>query len=341
MGLRFYQRFFLAYWAYSYREIELNYPPLFFSIEPTNRCNFKCIYCPQSYSTGKNMEKGAMDMNLFEIIMQKIAQTKPINQIFLTGNGEPLLHSELEEFIRLTCKHHLRPSFTSNGSLLHPDRINSLATSGSFSITIDFSPYKELYEKNRIGGNWEGVYANLKNLLKFKKEKNRQDIRVTIKDMSTILLENEKIKKDSLADLQKLFSGLPVDSFVSVVFHNWIGNIDPKIVPASGLKPDYNPCSHPWSLMQINFKGEVVACCRDMAGEYIIGKIDNGIEIMQLWNNKKMIELRKALVEKRTSDIRTCRYCDRPYRGGSIGKNKWEIIKTVLTKRKKFLQAEI
>ena len=174
MNLRFWKRYSTAFWAYSRKKFKLNYPPLFFSIEPTNRCNFKCIYCPQAYPTGENMEKGDMDVELFEIIIKRIAQTKPVNQIFLTGNGEPLLHPQLEEFINLTCKYNLYPSFTSNGSLLTSDRIDSLANAGDFSITIDFSPHKELYQKNRIGGNWEKVYHNLKNLLQFKKEKNRQ-----------------------------------------------------------------------------------------------------------------------------------------------------------------------
>lgn len=281
-----------------------------------------------------------MDIELFEIIIRKIAQTKPVNQIFLTGNGEPLLHPQLEEFISLTHKYNLYPSFTSNGLLLDGDRIKSLTAAGDFSITVDFSPHKELYEKNRVGGNWDKVYQNLKNFLQYKKKSNHQNIKVTVKDMSTILLKDGKSKMDSLLELKELFLDLPVDNFAQVAFHNWIGNINQEVILDVGSTEGYTLCSHPWSLMQINFKGQIVACCRDMTSKYIVGKIDDKSDIMELWNNKKMIELRKALIEKRTSDIATCRNCDRPKRGGSIGRGKFEMLKNFLTKRKGFTRTE-
>ena len=331
MNLKFYQRYFLSFLAYSARKIKLNYPPLFFTIEPTNRCNFKCIYCPQSYSTGINMEKGEMNIGLFETIIQKIAQTNPVGPIFLTGNGEPLLHPQLEKFINLICKYGLHPSFTSNGLLLDMERINSLASAGDFSITVDFSPYKELYEKARINGNWEKVYQNLKNLLQFKKNANCRNIKVTIKDMSTIFLKDEKSVANSMKELKRMFSDLPMDNFTRVAFHNWIGNIDQKVIPLTAPNRNYNLCSHPWSLMQINFKGQVVACCRDMASQFVVGEISDKTNLMEIWNGRKMIQLRKALAQKRASDIVVCKNCDRPKMGGSMGKNKMEMLKNFIS----------
>ena len=338
MNFRSYRRYFLSFLAYSAKKIRLNSPPLFFTIEPTNRCNFKCIYCPQSYSTGISMEKGEMDIRLFEKIISAIRQTDPVSSVFLTGNGEPLLHPRLEEFIRLVCQYGLHPSLTSNGSLLDIERINSLANAGDFSITVDFSPYKRLYEESRIGADWEKVYENLKNLLQLKKNTNRRHIRVTIKDMSTLFLDDEESIADSMRKLARLFSDFPVNSFAQVIFHNWIGNIDQKIIPAVNPGRTYNLCSHPWSLMQINFKGQVVACCRDMASQFVVGDINRKTDLMTIWNNQKMTGLRKALVQKRTSAITVCRNCDRPKRGGSMGKDRVEMLRNFLSNKTNFVR---
>lgn len=331
----------LAFWAYSHKKLKLSYPPLFFSIELTNRCNLKCVYCPQACLTGTNMKKGDMQPDLFGTVIGKVAATNPVNQISLTGNGEPLLHPRLDEFIRSTCEHGLHPSFVSNGCLLDSQRFASLAAAGSFSLTIDFSPYRALYERNRVGSNWEEVYQNIRNALQFKKERNRKDIKVIIKDMSTIILQDDRSRQESLLELKKLFADLPVDQFTHVVFHNWIGNINRKVIPPFDDTQGYTICSHPWSLMQISFEGEIVGCCRDMGSEYVAGKINSKTDIMEVWNSPKMIYLRKALAQKRVSDIATCRNCDRPWRGGSIGKGRLDMIKNFLVRRKTFAQNQL
>jgi radical SAM protein with 4Fe4S-binding SPASM domain len=330
MNLRLLSRYKSAFISYSFGKIFLKYPPLFYSIEATNICNYRCKYCPQGNPDGQEFKKGQMSIVLFESILKKITQLKPVSQIYLTGNGEPLMHPDLEEFTSLSNKHGFIPSFSSNGSLLSKERIKSLLDSGKFSLTVDFSPSKEIYETYRSGGSWDTVYTNLKNLLILKKKLGRDYPKIEIRDMSTIVLTSQKEKDEFLSDLKGLLKDLPVDRFSQLKVHRWIGNIDQRIIPTQVKGNKYKLCTHPWSLFVITWKGEVLACCRDFGSEYVIGKIEGEDGILEIWNNERIKFLREALVSKNPDKINICKNCDRPWTGGSVARSKPEMIKKIL-----------
>ena len=331
----------------------MKYPPLFYSIEATNICNYRCKYCPQSAPDDKGIKKGQMSVVLFESILKKITPLKPVSQIYLTGNGEPLMHPDLEEFIFLSNKYGFIPSFSSNGSLFSKERIKSLQDSGKFFLTVDFSPSKEIYETYRLGGSWDTVYTNLKNLLALKKKLGGDYPKIEIRDMSTIALSSQKEKslpnlnqvklkldtperlaqkerEKSLSDLKGLFKDLPVDRFSQLKVHRWIGNIDQRIISSPVKTNKYKLCTHPWSIFVITWNGETLACCRDFGSEYVIGKIEGEHEILEIWNNERIKFLREALVKKSPDKINICKNCDRPWTGGSVASTKPQMIKKIL-----------
>ena len=333
MNLRLSARYARAFASYWLGKSHLGYPPLFYSIEATNVCNYRCNYCPQSNPPGANLKKGRMTIDLFEHILRKISKLKPVSQVYLTGTGEPLMHPELERFIPLSNEYGFIPSFSSNGSLFSKERTESLLNSGKFSLTVDFSPSQGIYEMHRAGGCWETVYSNLKNLLASKKQTGERYPRIEIRDMSNIALNLPNQREKSLSDLRDLFKNLPVDRFSQLKVHRWTGNIDAKVVPAQARDKKYKLCTHPWSIFVITWSGEMVACCRDFASEYVLGRVDGEQDIMGIWNNQEMKSLRRALARKRPQEINICRNCDRPFTGGSVARSKPEMVKKILWER--------
>jgi len=330
MNLNLLSRYKSAFISYSFGKTLLKYPPLFYSIEATNICNYRCKYCPQGNPDGQKLKKGQMSTALFENILKQITQLKPISQVYLTGNGEPLMHPDLEEFIRLSNKYGFTPSFSSNGSLFSKERIKSLFYSGKFFVTVDFSPSKEIYETYRSGGSWNTVYANLKDLLVLKKKLSRDYPKIEIRDMSSIAVSSQKGRGKSLFDLKSLFKDLPVNRVSQLKVHRWIGNIDQRIIPSQVRGNKYKLCTHPWSLFVITWKGKVLTCCRDFGSDYPIGKIDGEDGILDIWNNERIKFLREALVSKRPDRINICKNCDRPWTGGSVARSKPGMIKKIL-----------
>jgi radical SAM protein with 4Fe4S-binding SPASM domain len=323
-------RYTSAFISYSLGKSFLKHPPLFYSIEATNACNYRCKYCPQGNPDGQKFKKGQMSIVLFENILKQISQLRPVSQVYLTGSGEPLMHPDLEEFIWLSNKYGFTPSFSSNGSLFSQERIKNLTDSGRFSLTVDFSPSKGIYETYRSGGSWSTVYANLKNLLVLKRKLDRDYPKIEIRDMSTIAISSKKERAKSLIDLKSLFKGLRVDRFSQLKVHSWIGNIDQKMIPPQVKGNKYKLCTHPWSIFVITWNGEVLPCCRDFGSEYVVGKIDAKDGILDIWNNERIKSLREALVKKSPDRIDICKNCDRPWTGGSIARTKPLMIKKIL-----------
>jgi radical SAM protein with 4Fe4S-binding SPASM domain len=322
-----YKSAFISHWL---GRVWLKYPPLFYSLEATNVCNYRCKYCPQGNPDGQGFKKGQMSTVLFESILKQIAGLRPVSQLYLTGNGEPLMHPSLEEFIFISNKYDFIPSFSSNGSLFSQERIRALSDSGKFSLTVDFSPSKEIYETYRSGGSWNTVHSNLKNLLILKKRRGRDYPKIEIRDMSTIAISSEKEREKSLFDLKNLFKDFLVERFSQLKVHRWIGNIDPKIIRSQVKGNKYKLCTHPWSLFVITWNGDVLPCCRDFGSEYVLGKIDSQDGISNIWNNERIRALREALVAKRPEKIDICKNCDRPWTGGSVAANKPDMIKKIL-----------
>jgi MoaA/NifB/PqqE/SkfB family radical SAM enzyme len=333
MNLPLLYRYGLAFLSHSRGKTRLGYPPLFYSIEATNICNYRCRYCPQGNAHDGGLKKGRMKVELFEGIIKQICRLRPVSRIYLTGTGEPLLHPRLEELIQFSNRHGFVPSFSSNGSLFTEERSKSLIDSGKFLLTVDFSPSKELYQEYRCGGSWETVHANLKNLLILKRKSGTAYPRIEIRDMSTFWLKSPGEREKSLIELKKLFENLLVDRFSQLKTHRWIGNIDKNLPIAKPSQDSYKLCTHPWSIMVITWSGEVVACCRDFASGYVMGRVDGGEGIMDVWNGRKIQILRKALAGKRPDQINICRDCDRPFTGGSVASSKPEMIKKILWER--------
>jgi MoaA/NifB/PqqE/SkfB family radical SAM enzyme len=329
MNLPLLYRYGTAFLSYTLGKTHLRYPPLFYSIEATNACNYRCRYCPQGNPDIQALKKGQMGIDLFKSIIKQICRLQPVSRLYLTGTGEPLMHPQLETLISLSNHYGFVPSFSSNGSLFSKERAKSLIDSGDFLLTVDFSSDKKIYEDYRCGGKWETVHENLKNLLLMKKEYRKSTPWIEIRDMSTMALKSAREKEKSLADLRKLFENLPVDKFSQLKTHRWIGNIEQGIGVAKVKNNSYKLCTHPWSILVITWGGEVVACCRDLECGYIVGRVDGKQSIMEAWNGRKMQALRKALAEKRPEEINICSGCDRPLTGGSVGRSKTEMIKKI------------
>lgn len=96
----------------------------------TNRCNFNCKMCQRF-----DLKVGLKDMafNDFIRVMEHLGTAK---SVILTGWGEPLLHPDLLEMIRLCKKKGRDARFTSNGNLLTADLGQKLIDAGLDAITF-------------------------------------------------------------------------------------------------------------------------------------------------------------------------------------------------------------
>ena len=80
-------------------------------IEITNICNLKCAFCPDT-----KRKKEYMNLEEFEEIIRKIQNYTSL--ICLHVKGEPLLHKQLKDILKIIEKYNLKANITTNGTLI-------------------------------------------------------------------------------------------------------------------------------------------------------------------------------------------------------------------------------
>ena len=80
-------------------------------IEITNICNLKCKFCPET-----DRKKEFISLEKFEEAIKKIHNYT--NLVCLHVKGEPLLHSKLEDILKILEKYNLKANITTNGTLI-------------------------------------------------------------------------------------------------------------------------------------------------------------------------------------------------------------------------------
>ncbi len=84
----------------------------------------------------------------------------------------------------------------------------------------------------------------------------------------------------------------------------------------------YTLYHQPWVNFTIDFHGSVVGCCRDLRSEYVLGNLlEQSADA--IWNGERMLNLRRALIEKRPQEIGICKACDVPGKGRTPAGLPW------------------
>ena len=300
--------------SYKLKLIKPINPPYQYNIEPTNICNFRCTFCPQSEKEHKSARKpGYLTVGNMKLFLKKIIELKPGNKnISLTLDGEPTLNKDLPKFIRMINDEHLFPRFSSNAKNLSPSMVEKLLDAGTFLISIDFASDKKYFENIRGGdGDFEQIKGNIRYLLK--RAGDNSTLKIEIVDISHY---SGTDAQKSLDDLKKLFGKELKQniSFRSREFHNFCGHLNAP----RGNK--YLLCPYPWTSFNVTWNGDVVPCCRDTRARTILGNVFQHT-IADIWNGENYQTLRRKLIKKDLSNIGSCKNCDLPW---SSGTKRWQ-----------------
>jgi len=301
-------------------------PPLNVHLETTNVCNFRCVYCPQSKPDEhfRGIGRGRMSFETFQAIMDRLQSKWRIQRLMLTRDGEPLIHPELERFVACATDRDIEVTISSNGSLITEDRATALIAVGLSRMKGDLCADPEEYDRLRAGGKHEVALAGYRNILEAARKRDA-DFQLTILDLETYGCADEDESQASLQRLRELFPGyerwlITGPSMMHNALDQSLESFSDSRKPQQGTKKKYNRCHHPWLEMVIDWRGNLVGCCRDLRSEYDVGNILEVDDIdRDLWNGERMRHLRKTLVRKRPDEIDLCAKCDLPWGASYAG----------------------
>lgn len=263
-------------------------------IEITNICNLKCKFCPDT-----NREKEYMTVENFEAIIEKIYNYT--NIVCLHVKGEPLLHNDLEEILKILEKYNLKANITTNGTLLK-NKLDIIKNSKSIrqinislhSITQNDITYNE-YLKNVFESVEELknviISYRLWNLLKIEKNDINNKI---IKEIETYYKMSNLKEKLAESEFLKVKENVFINQDIEFTWPD----INRENIIEKGK------CLALKEQVAILVDGTVVPCCLDNNGDIQLGNIlDETLE--EILNKPKSIEIKKNFEKK----IITCKLC--------------------------------
>ena len=293
--------------------------PLSILLEPTNRCNFRCKFCPTGH---KNLlEKvgrplGDMKIEFFKKIIHDIQEfPDKMDKISLYKDGEPLLHPFLPEMIEIIknadiCK---EVSVTSNTALLTKDLAIKMVKSGLDSFRVSFEAlsdvrYKELTQTNTKNAK---IKENIKNLYLARIELKKTNPSIYIKINDYKLTDQEKSMFYS--EFSDIADELSIEKFM-----NWDNSHGLQLQLQQNKKSDSvnkenlhrrQVCPRPWYTLAINFNGKVSICCVDWSYNTIVGDLKKE-SLKDIWNGPRLYNFRKMHADNRRKENVVCRNCE-------------------------------
>lgn len=137
-------------------------------IEVTSYCNAACIYCPHTLA-GKGWLNAHFPLTLFHDLLPSLSHT---NLVFLQGWGEPLLHPDFFEMVRLCKNQKKMVGFTTNGMLLNKKNIHTIVDLQVDILGVSLAgTTPSTHNRIRKGTDFDTMVAGLEYLRIVKAEK--------------------------------------------------------------------------------------------------------------------------------------------------------------------------
>jgi len=281
--------------SYFRRQAVLPGGPIEVTLESTAKCNLYCPMCPRHIYT---FNDESMDLDLFQKI---IADCKDyVEFAWPYGIGEPMIHPNIFEMIRITREAGIRTGISTNATLLDEKRADMLLDSGLDYLILAFDgATKESYEKYRVGADFDRTRENILNFLKKKCDQGSSMFTV----LQMVLLKDNQHEVDAY---RKLWDIQGVDE---VRFKRDEVQIDGSRIPDSQLEGQRrNPCHLLWrGPLYVRYDGKAFPCCY-MYDEEPIGDLREQ-SVMEIWNSPAMVQLREAHLTGDLSAYPLCQNC--------------------------------
>jgi radical SAM protein with 4Fe4S-binding SPASM domain len=288
--------------------------PMSISVEPTTSCNLRCPECPSGLRSFSR-PTGMLSTELFEKVVEELKGT--LTYLLLYFQGEPYLHPEFAELIRLAHERNIYTCTSTNAHFLNDKMARKTVESGldRLIISIDGTT-QQTYESYRVGGKLEKVIEGTKKLVEWKKKLKSKTPHLVFQFL--VVKPNEH----QLQEVEALAKELEVDevSFKSAQIYDY-QNGSP-LIPDNKKYSRYrqnadgtysiknkllNQCWKMWHSCVVTWDGKVVPCCFDKDAKYTLGNaaVDNFKEI---WHSESYQHFRQQLLISR-KEVDICKNC--------------------------------
>lgn len=274
--------------------------PRYIAIEVTNVCNLQCKHCNYRYGLEHyTRDRGfitdeTMDKVLNEVKVYKIP-------VLMNYDGEPLMHKNFIEYLRLTTKLGINTFFNTNGTLFDRNFTDRLVEFYRGSIFFSVDGNREWFENIRIPAKYDQVIENLNYFIKVNEEHGWPiTVGVSLCNLGQTASEREIFLDEWLPRINCVSMGEVNDKFGTMISN-----------PMTILQAIKRPvCSVPWQTCGICHNGDVIPCSiyitRANTTDAVFGNVHKQ-SIKEIWQAEAFQRFRKKIAEQDYIGS----YCDR------------------------------
>ena len=286
-------------------------------IDITNRCNAKCVWCPNPDLT----HVGAMDMDVYRKIIDDYGSRGGV--VTFGTFGEPLMDKHIKErieYLKRYPKIHKIEVLT-NGFFLNDKMVPLLVEHGvGVDISLDELDKQTFEDVKKM--SFDVVRDNIVNFLEINSKASRPvPVNIRIKTLKTV---EETLAQELFKIIASHDCSVVLNSIDDNIISNWAGKLDKEafIKEYEISSPDktrythkrFNqtnvaPCTQLWKWMVVYWDGSVVLCCADMFSRAIVGDLKSN-SITEIWNGPDLKKLRGQMVNRQRFEVPICQDCD-------------------------------
>jgi len=285
--------------------------PFVIFVDPSDRCNFRCKFCPTGdiqlmKVVGRPLQ--TMPFDLYRKIVDDVREfDQPIKVLRLYKDGEPLLNPRFVDMIKYAKDnpHILSVDTTTNASLLNPKKNLEIIKAGLNRINISIEGMSA--EQYRAFSDYRINFdIFVKNIQHFYENRNQCEVIVKINgdvisnEDKNLFYEIFHDKADGLS-VEHVMSCWPEFELDGVQVNQEMGLYGQVIKEVS-------VCPYVFYSFSINSDGLVSLCFLDWSRKLLIGDVREA-SVKNIWNGRKLREYQKMFLRRQRKEHPVCREC--------------------------------
>lgn len=290
--------------------------PYSMNIEPTNKCNFRCLACPLSFDDYRDIVgyTGDIDFELYKKLIIEISKMGKLKCLRFYMEGEPLLNKRIIEMLKLAKEYDVteRIEFTTNASLLNEKIAQELIDTKIDYLRVSiYSVNQKRHERvTNSKVDIEKIYNNIKTVKELRDKAGAKYPFIYVKMLDSFdEKENQDFRDKYSAIADEVMIEKPMN-WNDYEDRDLIGAFygDKKINKENLFENKKEVCPFPFYSCIVNCDGLVTVCCVDWNKKTIVGDLNKNT-FEEIWNGKEFNEFREMHIKREKFNNPSCKNC--------------------------------
>lgn len=286
--------------------------PFIINIDPCDRCNFQCKFCPtgdielMKRTPGRNF--GSMDFGTYKYIIDKICEFEDkVKVIRLYKDGEPLLNPHFADMVAYAKQSGCcdRVDTTTNATLLTPELSLQIIEAGLDRINISVEGVNAMQYKDfsKYSIDYDKFVANIRFFYE-----HRNQCEMIVKINGDILTQEQQ------EQFYTIFGDITDGIFVESIMDCWPCFEQSKVDINEGRGiygqeiREVLTCPYVFYSFPINSNGSYSLCFLDWERKLTLGNIEE-MSPKELWESEKFVEYQKMFLQGKRKIHPVCGEC--------------------------------